>query len=105
MTETVPHLRSVSALIPQLDERYAKTDTGRSWSWLKEFATFAKKPGGNLKDFWSRLLRVTTRLDTLGMKISEEMIFSTGNPGAEVDRRAITNSVIGTGDKTQQSQC
>ena len=69
-----PDLRSAHALLSQLDGRYAKTDSERSWAWLREFATFSRKHAENLKDFWARLQRVTTRLGTLNMKMSEEMI-------------------------------
>ena len=41
-----PQMRTVEALISMPDERYAETDTDRSWAWRKEFATFTKKPAG-----------------------------------------------------------
>ena len=65
-SDGAPHLRSVDTLIKQLGERYAKTDTERAWSWLREFTQFSRKPSEKLKDFWARLIRVTTRLDALG---------------------------------------
>ena len=73
-TDTAPHMRTVDALITMMDERYAKTDTDRPWAWLGEFTTFAKKPAENLKDFRARLLRVATRLEALGAKMSASVI-------------------------------
>ena len=55
-----PETRRAQALIAQLDTRYAKTDTERPWAWLQEFASFPRKPTGELKDFRARLLRVAT---------------------------------------------
>ena len=75
-TENNPLSRTVQALITQLDSRYAKTDSERSLGRLKEFTQFSRKPAENLQDFWSLFLRVTTRLETLAMKMSEEVIFS-----------------------------
>ena len=75
-TDANPSSRNVPALITLLDARYAKTDSERARSWLKEFTQFTRKPAENLKDFWPRFQRVNTRLETLPMKMSEEMIFS-----------------------------
>ena len=75
-TEGSPKPRSLQALIQQLDARYGKTDSERPCAWLQEFTGFALKPSGNLKDFWAMLLRVTTRMQTPNMPMSEEMLFS-----------------------------
>ena len=67
--------RTIHALTSLLDARYGKTDSGRSWSWLNQFAEFARAPSGNPKDCWARVLRTTARLCTLVVEMSEEMMF------------------------------
>lgn len=47
-----PQSLTVRALVAQLRVRFTKTDIERSWTWLKEFAQFPRKYGGNLKDAW-----------------------------------------------------
>lgn len=72
-TEGPTETRSVQALIEQLDTRYGKTDSERSWEWL-QFAGFTRKPSGDLKDFWALRLRFATRRQTLNMPMWAEMI-------------------------------
>ena len=75
-TDSCPMSRSVDAFIRMLDQRFGKTDSERAFAWLKEFTQFSRKSGENLKDFWARFLRVTTRLEALSMKMSEQVVFS-----------------------------
>ena len=97
-TDGTPHLRNVEELMTQLGIRYGKTDSERARSRLKGFAQFPRKPSGNLKDFWARFLRVATRLGTLSMKMSDEMV-SPQAPQAlklTVTRLPIAISALGT---------
>lgn len=73
-TDGAPLLRSVDTLIRHMGERFAKTNTELAWAWLKAFAHFTRKPGENLNDFWARTFRVTTRLETLSMKMGGGII-------------------------------
>ena len=57
----------------QLDARYGKTDSERSWPWLNQFTEFDRQPNANIKYFRSRFLRTATRLGKLGMQMAEEM--------------------------------
>lgn len=77
----------------QLDDGYSKTDNWRAFSWLGEFSPFARKPSENLKDFWARLPRVATRLETLAMKMSEEVIWHQSLPAFGIIRREASNSI------------
>ena len=63
--------RTLQSLMDILGERYRKTDSARSWSWLNRFAEFARHPSGHFGDFWSRFLRETTLLGTLGMQMPD----------------------------------
>ena len=87
--------RTVQALMTLLDERYGKTDIERSWSWLTRIAEFSRSPNENLKDLRVRYLRTTTRLDNLGMSMSEEMMPPQSSTSARIIRVAITYCSIG----------
>ena len=79
-TDGAPHLRTVESMAQQLGERLAKTDTERAGAWLKESPPFAREPGENLKDFWPLLLRVTTRLEAMSVKVGGGNCVFTGPP-------------------------
>ena len=72
--EGPPDTRTFQAMIQKLGERYSKTDRERSWGMWQEFTSRNRKPAGNVKDFRTRMQRVTTRLETLHMKMIEEAI-------------------------------
>ena len=48
-TDAAPQMHTVEDMRTQLDAWYAKADTERAWARLREFTTFARKPGENPK--------------------------------------------------------
>ena len=102
--EGPPDTRTFQAMIQKLGERYSKTDRERSWEMWQEFTSRNRKPAGNVKDFRARMQRVTTRLETLQMKMIEEAIPPQGNAGAEGRRATFRHRTIRTCSRTEQSK-
>ena len=87
-TRNSPESRTLQSLMDILGARYGKTESGRSWPWLNRFAGFARHPSGDLGDFWSRFLRTTPRMSSLGVQTPKEMRFSK-SPCAKTERCSI----------------
>ena len=75
-TETKIHTRSLDPIWAILDNRYGKTDAERSCAWLTAFTDFRRESQENYKDFWTRFTRCTTKLQALGMPLSDTVIFN-----------------------------
>ena len=74
-TASQPQLRALRPIFSLLDARFGKTDTGKSRMWLSQLTEFKRTSAGNFEDFWSRYTRTITKLQSLGMAASEEMVF------------------------------
>ena len=75
-TETAIHTRSLGPIWTIPDNRYGKTDAGRSCSWLTAFTDFRRDSQENYKDFWARFTRCATKLQSLGMPLRDTAIFN-----------------------------
>ena len=101
-TGTSPSSRSVQALMDIRDERFGKTDTERSWAWLNQLTEFTRTHSGNLKDIWARFLRTATRLETLGMKMSAEMIYAKAIQALKLTDTQLPVAISALGTKQKQ---
>ena len=66
----------IEDLITMLDRLYGRTEAGEACTWLDGFTSFCRETGENMKDFWSRFERTTTRQEALNMKLSDHVIFN-----------------------------
>ena len=59
-----------------LDSLFGRADSERACSWLAAFAEFKRGTQENYKDFWARFTRRVPKLESLGMPMSDKVVFS-----------------------------